>query len=535
MPRTVSLIAAALFAWSAAAKAALAQHPLLSLPLDDPAYLQLEGLAASGCKVARISPTRPYPVLWIRAALDTARSEPRCAGPLLEILVARFGADAPADTTTPGGLRAGAAATLQATALHEGEFRPLWAEVRDPDEGTPPFVATARARATWSAGNSALIVAEAFGQSHRRNDPRIRGMGFRRTSGVVDVSEAYIAGRTGPFLLSFGRAEEAWLGEGRESLVLSAHGPQLDRIAASLRWRSIEARALFASLDVVDLDPERDSLALAEPLRVYRYLAGHVLTWRATRRLELTIGETVLLNRRGPAPDLAYANPLMPYILTEHDTARASEGNENNLVVFGAARLSLGRTTVEAELHIDDIQIDSRDRENIPDQLAWRFSAGTALPGVWPASVDATYTRVGGYTYLRSAYSSVYQWYDLPLGSELGPDADRGTVSMTLWPRGWMRLRTELGRWRRGAQRIDDRPSVSMVGHAGEPYPTRTDERPAVQGAWTAAGRLDLLGATLPIRIAVETARIDDANNQPANSTLYLRASLVATYRFRYP
>jgi hypothetical protein len=360
-------------------------------------------------------------------------------------------------------------------------------------------------------------------------------MGFRRTSGVVDVSEAYVAGMAGPFLLSFGRSEEAWLGRGRESLVLSSHGPPMDRIAASVRWKSIEARALFGSLDVVDLDPERDSLALAEPLRVYRYLAGHALTWRAARRFEVTLGETVLLSRRGPAPDLAYANPLMPYVLTEHDTARALEGNDNNLVLFGAMRLLLGGVTLEAELHVDDVQIDSQDRTAVPDQLGWRFEAATALPGVWPTTVSATYTRIGGYTYLREAYSSVYQWYDRPLGSELGPDADRGTIQMALWPRGWMRLGVELGRWRRGAQRIDDRPSVSMVGHAGEPYPTQTAARPAVQGAWTAEARMDLLGTALPMTVAVEAARMDNANNQPATSTLYLRANLVATYRFRYP
>jgi hypothetical protein len=535
MLRTTPWLAAALLGSSAAAGGAQARHPLISLPLDDPAYVQLDGLEKTGCRVARISPHRPYPVLWIRAALDTARSEPRCAGPLLDALVERFAVTIDVDSTRLDGIRLGAALTLGATAIQEGEFRPLWAEVRDPAAGTPPVVGTLRGRLTWSTGRSAVVVAEGYGQTHRRNDPHVRGMPFRRTSGVVDVSEAYVAGMAGPFLLSFGRVEEAWLGNGRESLVLSAHGPSLDRIAASVRWRTIEARALFGVLSTVDLDPERDSLALAEPLRVYRYLAGHALTWRISRRIELTLGETALLSRRGPAPDFTYANPLIPFLLVENDTARALEGNDNNLVLFGAMRVGLGNAMLEAELHVDDVQIDSQDRTEVPDQLGWRFQGTVPLPGVWPTSLSATYTRIGGYTYLREAYSSVYQWYDLPLGSELGPDADRGTVSMTLWPRGTMRLRAELGRWRRGAQRIDDRPSVSMVGHAGEPYPTRTAARPAVQGAWTAGAQMDLLGSTLPLGVSVEAARIDNANNQPANSTLYLRAHLVATYRFRYP
>ena len=338
----------------------MAQHPLMTLPIGDPAYEQLAALDRQGCAAARISPLRPFLVGDVQRAVVMTERYPECAGLIVDELRVRFRPDtaAPLPRDVAPDLAAAAAAaagegdsefsvggmaTVQVTSLEKGEFRPLWRGVRDTDEGTPPVVGTARVRARWSGGPRIVAVTEAYAQTQRRNDPTVRSRAFRNTSGVLDFSEAYLAGRLGRLEINFGRSREAWLGEGMESIALSANGPPLDRLTARLRWRSAEARALIASVNGVTMQPALDSLAAGTPAtRFHRVLIGHALMVRPTSRLELTLGETLVASRTTRGFDLAYANPLMPLIVTQNDTARLETDRRDNLVIFGGARLDVG-------------------------------------------------------------------------------------------------------------------------------------------------------------------------------------------------
>jgi hypothetical protein len=264
-------------------------------------------------------------------------------------------------------------------------------------------------------------------------------------------------------------------------------------------------------------------------------LAGHALTWRPTSSLELTLGETVLIGRRSPTPDFAYANPLMLYLVTEHDADRAPDGTQNNIYFFGAVRYGHGPATIEGELVVDDIQIDQPDRQSRPDQLAWRVAATSGLRLAVPASVGVEYRRADSYTYLRDTYNVVYQQYGSPLGSELGPDADWLEAMADVWPSGELRLAASVAQWRRGAQRIDARPTEGPEGHAGEPFPSVTTERPAAQRTVVLALSAEHLGSRLPVMVRGEVARMDNVNNRPDTPATYARVSIVASYRFRYP
>ena len=426
---------------------------------------------------------------------------------------------------------------VRLTSLSNGEFRPLWLDVRPIAEGTPSAVGVARLRVTWDGGDRIAAVVEGYAQTNSRNDPLIRARAFRETSGVLDFSEAYANVRLGRVTFSFGRAREAWLGGDEESSFLSAHGPPLDRFLLAARWSRLEIRAIFASIDDVELTVEEDSLvAGTPPQRLHRMLAGHGLTIRPARGWEFTIGETALLSRRGGGVDLAYANPLMLYLVTEHDTSYSGESaTGNNLTVFGSTRFQRGRVTAEAEITVDDIQIDADDRENIPDQLAWRVSGTVGFNMPWPASLGLEYRRADSYAYMRQYYSEVYQHYDRPLGTELGPDAEMVKATADVWARSRLRFAAGAARWKRGALRIDQRPGQAAFGHAGEPFPSVSEARPAVQDAWLGDASVEWLDAQMPIRLSVELAKIDEVNNQLAESGNYLRAQLAASYRFRYP
>ena len=541
---------------------ASAQHDLFTLPIADPAYRQFDGLSRTGCVAARVSPYRPFLLSAIRRALVSAVREDGCRGSILNELVGRFHPDTtpPAPPPAPGvvppvgpvrlediaerpeeeeptGLGVGAEVGVRLTSLSRGVLRPLWLDVRPTSEGAPSAVGHARLRVTWDGGDRIAAVAEGTAQTHGRNDPLVRARSFRTTSGVFDFTEAYVNGRLGRVVLSFGRAREAWLGEGEESTVLSAHGPPLDRFLVTARWSRLEIRGIFASIDDVVLTIEDDSLVPGTaPQRLHRMLAGHAFTIRPARGWELTLGETALLSRRGGGVDLAFVNPLMLYLVTEHDTSyTGAAATGNNLTVFGSTRLQRGRLTGEAELVVDDIQIDAADRAVIPHQLVWRLSGTIGFAAPWPGSVGLEYRRADSYAYMRRNYSEVYHLYGRPLGTELGPDANMLRGSGELWPTGRVRFGAGVGRWNRGALRLTQRPGRAAFGHAGEPYPSVSEARPAVQRAWLGDASVEWLDRQLPVRLTVELASIDNVNNEPGESGNYLRAHLVASYRFRYP
>lgn len=540
LPAVVSVMWAAL--------PAAAQRGPLALPLHDPAYVLLDGLESSGCAPARISAYRPFVVQRVIAAIRLAKTDPACAPSLVAVLEARFdptvdSVSLPTTMVTParvGPSRAindevsiGAAVTVRGTAIGKGEFRPLASDLRPKADGDPPAVALLRARGRYSPTPRTVAVIEAFGQSHVRNDPLIRSGRLRSTTGAVGITEATFTGAAGPLMLSIGRDREVWLGRGTESLVLSGNAPPLDRLMAALDTRHFEGRALYAMLDDVVLDDVRGELPTGTPAqRFHRSLVAHSLTWRPSRAFELTAGETVLLSRGSRTLELGYANPLMPYILTQND----GSGNQtrDNLGVFISARGRLGRSLLSAELLVDDVQIDA-DRELTPNQLAWRVEGRQGWAAPIPGALAIEYERVDSYTYLRGLYTDVYQFADRPLGSELGPDADRITGSAEVWPTGTLRLSSSVGVWRRGAQRLSKRPAEGAVGNAGQSFPTVSADRPYAQRALLADVTATVAHWDFPVMVRVEAARIQNPGNTTPARSIYIRAHLSATYAFRYP
>ena len=531
---------------------ALAQHALTTLPLGDPAYLQLDALDRAGCRPARVAPHRPFVVRDVERAIGRFANQPACASPVADALRDRFVVsraptvptdiapdlaaavrEAAADSLDD--FRLGAKVTVKGTALARGEFEPLWAGVRPREEGTPPVVADARGRVGWSSSPKLVAVAEVYAQTSRRNDPTVRQRALRNTSGIVDFGESYINAALGRLDVSFGRGWATWLGEGTESLALSANGPLMDRLELGIRWRVAEVRALVGTVNDVAMTAEQDSLEPGTDVRFRRWLYGHVLTIKPNDGLELTLGETILASRTTSGFDLAYANPLMASIITQNDTARTGADPRDNLVVFGGVRARLGGGALGGELVVDDVQIDDADRERTADQLAWRVFAQAPIPVGTSSSATLEYRRTDSYAYLRDFYTDVYQTYDKPIGSVLGPDADYFRAGAETWLDGVTRISAGLGRWRQGALRINQRPADGPNDNAGQPYPSASETRPEVQSAFVADLRADRLMQRFPLSLQVQMARIENAANVSAAAALYVRATLTASYAFRYP
>ena len=559
-----------------AARTARAQHPLLTLPLDDPAYHQLDALDRSGCRAARVGAMRPFFVRDVRRAVAAATRDPSCAPLLVDALQRRFLPDTtpardssaallgdtarialdslaridslrraltlstPVGTDSVGsrpGLDVGGMLTLSATTLSDSEFRPFWRDFVSADSGTPPLVATIRGRVHYSAGPRFLAVSEVYLESSRRNDWTARAKTLRHSAGTMDIGESYLTGQLGPIVVSFGRSADAWLGDGRESIALSANHPLMDRLLVTGRWSRVEARAIVGVLDDVYLTEAQDSLAIGEgSVRLQRGFVAHALTWTPVPALEMTLGETMLFTRRGAPIDLAYYDPLIPYIVSQNDSARTGAEARDNLLLFGGLRGRLGPAVLEGELIVDDIQVDTRQASRTQNQLGYRVRATAPLPLDQPTIASLEYRRIGSFTYSRGFYSEVYQFYGAPLGSELGPDADMLSGELTRWPNGLVELSAGASLWRHGATRLDRRPSESPNFQAGRPFPsTRAFVRPDVQRGviWNGAARLAT--GRMPITAQVELARIENVNNQPVPAALYVRLNIVGSYALKYP
>jgi hypothetical protein len=142
---------------------------------------------------------------------------------------------------------------------------------------------------------------------------------------------------------------------------------------------------------------------------------------------------------------------------------------------------------------------------------------------------------VDSYAYMRDFYTDVYQQYDKPLGSVLGPGADLLRLSGETWLGGATRLSAGLGRWRQGGLRIDQRPAQGPNDKAGLPFPATTVDRPEVQTALLADVRAERLRMPIPLSVQLQFARIENAANLSAAAALYVRAVVTGSYAFRYP
>jgi hypothetical protein len=204
-------------------------------------------------------------------------------------------------------------------------------------------------------------------------------------------------------------------------------------------------------------------------------------------------------------------------------------------MAFAAVHATVGRAVLDGAWLIDDIQIDAKDQAVYPNLFGWRIGASYALPTPVPSSIGVHYRRNDSYTYLARTYTKVYQQYDAPLGSELGPGADLLRVRGEVWPGGRLRLSGGLGVWRRGGQRLGDRPSHDRKGHTGEPFPAGTAARPMPQRAWLGDVGVEWLDRVIPVTIRAQVARVQQVNNQPSPRELLARVQIVGTWRFRYP
>jgi hypothetical protein len=247
--------------------------------------------------------------------------------------------------------------------------------------------------------------------SHERPGPRVRS--WRGMTSLYERS--YISFGGSSWQMRLGRDYVAW-GSGRiENLLMSQSASSMDNLYAR-----VDIGRFGLSLLHVQLDP-------AMP----RLLAGHRLSVRMPRGIFLGISETVLYT--GRQFDYAYLLPLVSYYSNQYN-----ERTDDNITWSVDLKVPLGQgVLLYGDLLIDDLQYESEPPA--PHRIAFNVTAEANLRP-WGREVEllAAYTFVDIYTYAHK--DSLNTHYisgagevnvDLPIGSLLGPDADRWRLRLS--------------------------------------------------------------------------------------------------------
>jgi hypothetical protein len=266
----------------------------------------------------------------------------------------------------------------------------------------------------------------------------------RTWRGVSASSErAYVKLERPSYSIVLGRRGTAWGRSRWGRLMLSGTAPTFDQLSARYEVGALSFEAMHAFLEYEELGTETD-LGDAESL----FLAGHRMVVRG-KWGSVGLGEAVVYS--SVLPDPVYLNPLMLYYLAQHN----ERSNDNVLWLLDGVYHVRPGLTAYGEFLIDDLQYE-RSTDN-PDKY------GVTLGGAWygavrglDAELTAEYTNVRNWTYTHKETEHRFAQDGLPMGFELGPDADRVRAEFVFHPAVKWSVGTTYEHARKGVGRITD-------------------------------------------------------------------------------
>jgi hypothetical protein len=227
------------------------------------------------------------------------------------------------------------------------------------------------------------------------------------------VDWGYLLWDGGSFSAGLGRMPQKW-GPGRfTQLLISDNSPPLDMLKLELDlWNTLAFTGLTATVD-------SDSGT---------YLVAHRLDIRPMDNLRIGLSESILFKSSGL--DLAYMNPVIPWYPVQWNERE----DDNAFISMDASWKPASGLELYGEFLIDDIQYENDgDR---PNKLGLTAGVSGYLQPLELGTV-LEYTRIDRYVYSQRRPCNYYLHHGAIIGSGLGPDADRATISMgtaAAWP-----------------------------------------------------------------------------------------------------
>jgi hypothetical protein len=224
----------------------------------------------------------------------------------------------------------------------------------------------------------------------------------------------------------YGQMDRNWGPVGMPGIGLSNAAYPRTEAALDIGTRTLRLQATAAEL--------RDAANPAGAEPIHRYFFAHRLGLRLSDRVNLGLWETVVL--AGPARnfDGRYRNPLSLLVLA-NEYGQGDDGNA--LIGLDLAWRAFGRTTVETQLGIDDIQYQDRGSPTrYPDR--WALTVAAHGPLARSFAWRALYTRATSLAFRTLDSTQNFTDAGVGLGRNFD-DMDQVTLRVTApWRDRWL-------------------------------------------------------------------------------------------------
>jgi hypothetical protein len=264
-------------------------------------------------------------------------------------------------------------------------------------------------------------------------------IGRRELKVAGRVADAYISAQFKYADLFYGQMDRNWGPAGLPGIPLSNYGYERQGLAIDIGTRNIRLSAL-----ATDLQDQTDSLGQT----VHRYYFVHRLHARLSRRLVLAPWEGIILSGPDRSFETRYRNPLSLGYLAN----TIGFGDRSNVMLgLDLHWQAFGRSTLQAQLALDDFWYDDRER----NRDRWALTLGAMGPLGTRAGWQLLYTQVSSLA-LRT-FNPADNFTDAGIGIGRNfSDQDQLTARVTLPVRGKWLLTPELTVLRQGEGRIED-------------------------------------------------------------------------------
>jgi len=266
---------------------------------------------------------------------------------------------------------------------------------------------------------------------------------------TLEVEHAYLAFRIPWVRLQVGRDKMVWGPGATSSVMLDDNAPSLDNIRLSGRYGNVRFLAFTSYLSRWGeshrfLSAQRLELSLLRRLVLGGALMA-VYSWDSLQTRSL----------------FGLMNPLIPVYVEV-----ANSGHDDNFLAGGDFALYLPQVKLHGQFFLDNFEFLKREWK-APNAIAWQV--GVHWVTDFGFDLLSEYARVNPFTYYHRISRIMYEHYGVPLGHELGPDADRIYARAGFVVARPLTVRAGLSHTRRGYYNRGDFSRRSF--YAGQPLP----------------------------------------------------------------
>jgi hypothetical protein len=277
-------------------------------------------------------------------------------------------------------------------------------------------------------------------------------LGRRELKVAGRVADAYISAQFKYADLFYGQMDRNWGPVGLPGIALSNYGYERQGLAINIGTRSILLSAVST-----DLQDQIDSVGQT----VHRYYFVHRLQARLSRRLTLAPWEGIIVAGVDRTFETRYRNPLSLAYLSN----TLGFGDRSNVMLgLDVHWLAFGRTTLQAQLALDDFWYDDRDQ----NRDRWAFTLAGQGP-LGRATWQAFYTQVSSLALRAFDPSDNFTDGGVGIGRNFS-DQDQLTLRTSVPLRGRWLVAPELTLLRQGEGSIQDPyPAPDANGNRSTP------------------------------------------------------------------